>query len=166
MLEKYYHVWRKINVKKFKIAVTVATVLWIVAALQLVITRIYITENGFTEAFARNHVTVLQKESREENADQRNKAGNNQCLVGEVSGQLSAQEQTRLAADIMKRLGGRIREQYPVDQASVYYGYTCGIARNKKVMGHATNLNIAIRYDKNDDKTKVILGSPIYNGDT
>lgn len=152
--------------KKFKIAVTVATVLWIVAALQLVITRIYMTENAFTEAFARNHVTVLQKESGEENADQRNKAGNNQCLVGEVSGCLSGKEQTRLAEGIMNRLGGRIREQYQVDQASVYYGYTCGIARNKKVMGRSTNLNIAIRYDKTTNKTKVVLGSPIYNGDT
>ncbi len=45
------------------------------------------------------------------------------------------------------------------------YGFTSGIQLVKKVNGKTINMNVAVTYDENEDKTIVYFGVPIYNGD-
>lgn len=47
----------------------------------------------------------------------------------------------------------------------VAYGYTNGINMVKRVNGKMINMNVAITYDENEDKSVVYFGVPILNQD-
>ena len=72
--------------RKFRVAVFAAAVLWLIVLVQIIATRIYVSQTGFAQAFARNQVTVLQEESQQQNADSRNAENGNICTEGVMPG--------------------------------------------------------------------------------
>lgn len=154
--------------RKFRVAVFAAAVLWLIVLVQIITTRIYVSQTGFAQAFARNQVTVLQEESQQQNADSRNAENGNICTEGVIPGRLTAEEMEQLAQDLFRSLGGgRVFSGRPYGKQNYYvaYGYTTGLSVNKKVNGKRINMNVAISYDEKKNVTNVILGSPIVNTD-
>ena len=130
------------DLRKFRILVFVAAVLWMAALMQILMTRFWINQNAFTQAFARNRITVLKEETRKENQDLRNRAEGNRCVVGELDGKLDSGEREKLVAELFKTLGGGIvlsPTQTLWGDTYVAYGYTIGIKNRKKVNGRAIN---------------------------
>ena len=156
------------DLRKFRILVFVAAVLWMATLMQILMTRFWINQNAFTQAFARNRITVLKEETRKENQDLRNRAEGNRCVVGELDGKLDSGEREKLVAELFKTLGGGIvlsPTQTLWGDTYVAYGYTIGIKNRKKVNGRAINLNVALSYDEERNRTRVILGTPLINSD-
>lgn len=154
--------------KKFRVAVFAAAVLWLIVLVQIIVTRVYVSHTAFTQAFARNQVTVLKEETESQNADARNQRAGNLCTQGEVQGKLSLEEMSKLARQIFRTLGGgEVLSAGALSGDNYYtaYGYTTGIAAYKKVNGRRINMNVAISYDEKKDVTKVLFGSPIINSD-
>lgn len=149
--------------KKFKIAVWAAALLWIVVLIQIMITRLYVSRNDFTQAFARNQLTV-EKVSR----DSADLSEGNTCLEGHVQGKMSRDEREKLAAGLFSTLGGTSVMEHSEDAGSGYYvayGYTTGLSYYKRVNGRRINLNVAICYEEEKDRTRVIMGTPVINCD-
>ena len=153
---------------KFRAAVFVAAVLWLIVLVQIIITRVFVSNTDFTQAFARNQVTVLQEQTEQQNIDSRNGKKGNVCTQGAIQGKLSKAEMKELAQDMFRTLGGGevlaadslMRENY-----YTAYGYTTGIKTYKMVNGKRINMNVAISYDEKKNMTNVIFGSPIVNSD-
>lgn len=154
--------------RKFRIAVFAAAVLWLVVLLQIIITRVYVSNTDFTQAFVRNQVTVLREETAQQNADGRNARQGNICTQGVIRGRLTEQEMKELAQRIFRSLGGgevMSGNSFRKENYYVAYGYTTGIADYKKIGGKRINMNVAVSYDEKKDVTNVLLGSPIVNTD-
>lgn len=153
---------------KFRAAVIVAAVLWLIVLVQIIMTRVYVSNTDFTQAFARNQVTVLQKQTEQQNTDNRNAEEGNTCTQGAVRGKLSKEEMKVLAQDIFRTLGGSevlAADSLMSENYYTAYGYTTGINTFKTINGKRINMNVAISYDEKKDVTNVIFGSPIVNSD-
>ncbi len=154
--------------RKFRAIVYLAAALWLIALIQILVTRVWVSRTGFTQAFARNQVTVESFETAAQNEDMRNAAQGNTCVAGEVDGKLSDDEKEKLAAGLFASLGGgtvmsgseKIWSDY-----YVAYGYTSGISESRRINGKRINMNVAISYDEENDTTKVVMGSPLINSD-
>lgn len=149
--------------RKFKIAVWAAALLWIVVLIQIAATRLYVSKTDFVQAFARNQLTVEKV-----NQDRANIQEGNTCLEGYVPGRLSEEEKETLATELFQTMGGASVMAHSEKTGNAYYvayGYTTGIACYKKVNGHRINLNVAICYEEEKDRTRVIMGTPIINSD-
>ena len=148
---------------KFKAAVTIAAVLWAVVLAQTAATRVYMAKTGFTQAFARNQLLVIKK-----NTDTRNIAEGNTCIEGRVTGKMSKENMVELAEDLFRSMGGGCVLDSSRDAGGNYYvayGYTSGIAKTKKVNSRRINLNVAISYNEKENCTEVTLGTPLINSD-
>lgn len=153
---------------KFRIAVFIAAMLWMIVLVQIIVTRIYVSHTDYTQAFARNRITVLWEETEQQNADSRNYRAGNTCMQGMVHGKLSRKEMAELARDLFQTLGGGEIQSGSVDHGGNYYvayGYTTGIQKNKRVNGKRINMNVAISYDEKKNVTNVVFGTPIINSD-
>lgn len=153
---------------KFRAAVIVAAVLWLIVLVQIIMTRVYVSNTDFTQAFARNQVTVLQKQTEQQNTDSRNAEEGNTCTQGAVQGKLSKKEMKVLAQDIFRTLGGSevlAADSLMSENYYTAYGYTTGINTFKTINGKRINMNVAISYDEKKNVTNVIFGSPIVNSD-
>ncbi len=149
--------------RKFKIAVWAAALLWIVVLIQIAITRLYVSKTDFVQAFARNQLTVDMV-----NQDRANIQEGNTCLEGYVPGRLGTEEREKLATELFQTMGGTpvmVHSDNAEDAYYVAYGYTTGLAYYKKVNGHRINLNVAVCYEEEKDRTRVIMGTPIINSD-
>jgi hypothetical protein len=149
--------------KKFKFAVWSAAVLWMVVLIQIVTTRVYVSQTGVTQAFARNSLTVVEK-----NSDTRDTSEGNTCLEGYVSGRLDTAEMEKLADNLFQSMGGGNRMDNVTSGDGGYYvayGYTSGLKKFKNVNGHRVNLNVAMQYDETKGCTRVVMGTPLINSD-
>lgn len=153
---------------KFRAAVIAAAVLWLIVLVQIMITRIYVSNTSFTQAFARNQVTVLQEQTEQQNKDSRNAEEGNTCTQGVVRGRLSEEEMRELAQDMFRTMGGSevlAMDSWRNENYYTAYGYTAGIKNYKIINGKRINMNVAISYDEEKDMTNVIFGSPVINSD-
>lgn len=149
--------------RKFKIAIMAAAVLWMVVFIQILVTRIYVANTDFTQAFARNQLTITEK-----NTDSRNVKAGNTCIEGKIFGKMEKEEMAGLAEDLFQSMGGGSVLTGSISSGENYYvayGYTNGIADAKNVNGRKVNLNVAISYNEREDCTEVIMGTPLINSD-
>lgn len=149
--------------KKFKIAVWTAALLWIVVLIQIMATRLYVSNTDFAQAFARNQLTVEKV-----NQDSANIKEGNTCLEGYVPGKMSDGAKEKLVDELFQTLGGTavlVHSENADGGYYVAYGYTTGLPYYKKVNGKRVNLNAAVRYDEVKGRTCVIMGTPIINSD-
>ena len=149
---------------KFRAAVIAAAVLWLIVLVQIIITRVYVSNTDFTQAFARNQVTVLQEQTEQQNKDSRNAKEGNTCTQGTVRGKLSKE----VAQDMFHAMGGSevlAADSLVSENYYTAYGYTAGIKKYKTINGKRINMNVAVSYDEKKDVTNVIFGSPIVNSD-
>lgn len=164
---------------KFKCAIGAAAVLWAIVLIQILLTRWHVSHNDFTQAFARNQVTVTTSEE-----DSRNKKEGNDIKEGDVPGKLSETAKRELAESLFRQMGGGVvldSQESPsvgfkkmaadfyntgkLTESYVAYGYTNGIKTVRKVNGKSINLTVAMNYDEEKDVTHIIMGSPLVNSD-
>lgn len=149
---------------KFKIILSVLILLWGIAFVQTLVTRIYISRSAFTQAFARNRIAVIGSEAQE---DMRNKKVGNVCREGIITGRLSKEKRQEITKSIFREFGGTEVMNSDPENENYYvaYGYTNGVDVVKYVNGKKINLNIALSYDEQDKVTRVIVGIPFVNSD-
>lgn len=146
--------------KKIKYMIYIVCMLWIVAFVQIILTKAYVNKNDVTQAFARNQLMI--EENNTKISDLCREGG---CIMGKISGKLTLEEKKKIADSIFGYEGGsRIFEQ---EESGYYvtYGYTNGINMIRKVNGRMINMNIAITYDENEDKSLVYFGVPFVTED-
>ena len=150
---------------KFKIILAALVLLWCIAFVQNIITRVYVSRSSFTQAFARNQILATGREGAE--TDTRNTKEGNLCKSGIIAGQLSNEKRKQVAEDIFREFGGVSVMSSDVDNEDYYvaYGYTTGIDTSKIVNGRKINLNVAISYDETEQLTHIVVGTPLINSD-
>ncbi len=146
--------------RKIKFMIYIACTLWIVVFAQIIVTRIFVSQTDVTQAFARNQLVV-----EEGSSDMQNICREGGWIMGKIPGRLSTEEKRKIADDIFGYEGGTRLSEYTDRGYYVAYGYTNGIGLVKKVNGRTINMNIAVTYDENEDKTVVYFGVPFYNGE-
>lgn len=146
--------------RKIKFMIYIACTLWIVVFAQIIVTRILVSRTDMTQAFARNQLVV-----EEGSSDIRDICREGGWIMGKIPGRLSTEEKRKIADDIFGYEGGARLSEYTDRGFYVAYGFTNGIGLVKKVNGKTINMNIAVTYDENEDKTVVYFGVPIYNGE-
>lgn len=151
---------------KFKIIAWSAVVLWLVVLMQTVITRLYVSQTAFEQAFARNQIAVEKDSAAADDA--RNVRKGNWCREGVIDGRLTADRMHEVAKDLFRDFGGEEVMSSKSEAGENYfvaYGYTRGIKKAKRVNGKSVNLTVAISYEEESDKTRVVLGTPLVNSD-
>ena len=145
--------------KKFFAAAFAAFVLWAIVILQTVLTRWYVSQTAFEQAFAKSD--IMKASTQEAAADTRNTNSDNRVMEGVVNGRLNASEQQTMADKLFRQFGGG----EVMNSNSVSYGYTSGFESSKKVNGRRINMMAAFSYDEKEDVTKVVFGTPLINSD-
>lgn len=150
---------------KFKIILTTLVLLWVIAFVQNIITRVYVSNKSFTQAFARNQIMATEK--GEAATDTRNTKEGNLCKEGIIAGRLSKEKTKQVAEDIFREFGGAGVMSSDVENENYYvaYGYTNGIDTVRIVNGRKINLNVAISYDETEQLTHIVVGTPLINSD-
>ena len=133
--------------KKFKCVAAAAALLWAVVLIQIIVTRFFVSHTDFTQAFARNSVSVSS--SQEASADSKNEKQGNVCTEGVVAGKLSRDQQEALAEDLFNSMGG----------GTVLSG------RSTFGSDYFVNMTVAVSYDETEDVTRVVMGTPLVNSD-
>ena len=146
--------------RKIKCAIFCMILCWIVALVQLTMTRFYVNHNNVTQAFARNQLVLDSTSTKLTELPQ--KGG---TLKGHLSGQLSEEQQKQLVSRLFHTWGGTIQSEQTTENYYVAYGYTSGISFYKKINGERINLNIAITYHEIADETTIYLGIPLLTTD-
>ncbi len=146
--------------KKIKIMIYIACTLWIVVFAQIIITRAYVSRNNMTQAFARNQLAIAGQSG--ELPEICREGG---WIVGKVPGKLSDAQKERMAKSLFGYEGGSSLLEHETGDFYVAYGYTNGIDFLKRVNGKTINMNVAITYDEQQDKSIVYFGVPILNMD-
>lgn len=146
--------------KKVKFIIYVACTLWIVVFAQIMVTKIAVGRSDVTQAFARNQLVV-----EEGSGGFREICQQGGWVKGKISGKLTKEEKRKIADSIFGYEGGTRLSEHAADGFYVAYGFTSGINLVKKVNGKTINMNIAITYDENEDKSVVYFGVPVFNGD-
>ncbi|MCH5265741.1 MAG: YwmB family TATA-box binding protein [Lachnospiraceae bacterium] len=149
--------------RKFILAAAVTITLWLVVLIQIFVTRLYVSGTDFTQAFAKNQLVVTKK-----NTDTRNVKEGNTCIEGQILGKMSRDEMVKLSEELFRTMGGgSVLESSAASDGNYYvaYGYTVGIPQVKQVNGKNINLNVAISYDEKNNRTNVIMGTPLINSD-
>ena len=150
---------------KFKILLLTLVLLWSIAFIQTCMTRLYVSRTAFTQAFARNQIQINNE--TEVTSDTRNTKTGNECREGTVEGRLSAEERAKVAHNIFREFGGEEVLDSDVDNPDYYvaYGYTSGVEQYKRVNNKKININVAMSYDEQENKTRIIVGTPLINSD-
>ena len=147
--------------KKFFAAAFAAFVLWAIVILQTVLTRWYVSQTAFEQAFAKSD--IMKASTQEAAADTRNINSDNRVMEGVVNGRLNASEQQTMADKLFRQFGGGEVMNSNSDSSSDYY--TSGFESSKKVNGRRINMMAAFSYDEKKDVTKVVFGTPLINSD-
>ena len=151
---------------KFRIIAWSAMVLWLVVLMQTVVTRLYVSQTAFQQAFARNQIAVVEDADAEK--DSRNEKNGNVIHEGFIRGRLSSDRQQEVAQDIFREFGGEeVMSSKGQGENNYYvaYGYTRGLTSVKKVNGKQINLTVTMSYDEQADGTRVVVGAPLVNSD-
>ncbi len=146
--------------KKIKRMIYIVCTLWFVVFAQIVITKVYVKKHDVTQAFARNQLVVEESSTQVEDICQ--KGG---LLKGSISGKLTQEQKQRIVKSMFGQEGGTCLYEKETDGYYVAYGFTGGIPLRKQVGGMNINMNIAITYDENEDKSIVYFGVPVIRGD-
>lgn len=146
--------------RKIKIMISVVCTLWIVVFAQIILTKAYVNRNDMTQAFARNQLAIAAQSGELPEICQ--EGG---WIMGKLPGRLSTEEKQRLAQSLFGYEGGGSIMEQETKGYYVAYGYTNGINMVRRVNGKMINMNVAITYDENEDKSVVYFGVPILNQD-
>ena len=85
----------------------------------------------------------------------------NMNLVGSIEGALNSTEKNELADGLLDRLGAKVVAENRDSDIFTIYAYSKGAGSYITIGGNKINMNIAIGYDEEQDRTKVYLASPI-----
>ena len=85
----------------------------------------------------------------------------NMNLVGSLEGALNSTEKNELADGLLDRLGANVVTENRDSDIFTIYAYSKGAGSYITIGGNKINMNIAIGYDEEQDRTKVYLASPI-----
>lgn len=85
----------------------------------------------------------------------------NMNLVGSIEGALNSTEKNELADGLLDRLGAKVVTENRDSDIFTIYAYSKGAGSYITIGGNKINMNIAIGYDEEQDRTKVYLASPI-----
>ena len=85
----------------------------------------------------------------------------NMNLVGSIEGTLNSTEKNELADGLLDRLGAKVVAENRDSDIFTIYAYSKGAGSYITIGGNKINMNIAIGYDEEQDRTKVYLASPI-----
>ena len=85
----------------------------------------------------------------------------NMNLVGSLEGALNSTEKNELADGLLDRLGAKVVTENRDGDIFTIYAYSKGAGSYITIGGNKININIAIGYDEEQDRTKVYLASPI-----
>ncbi|SDE99543.1 YwmB family TATA-box binding protein [Sporolituus thermophilus] len=83
------------------------------------------------------------------------------CLAGYIDGKLEEAERAKRLAAAFDRIGGTTVDQVHYANFSSFSGYSPAIADWLQVGGQRVNVNMAMRYSPYDDRTYVLIGSPV-----
>ncbi len=146
--------------KKIKTLIYIVCTLWIAAFAQILITRFAVEKNDMVQAFARNQLVV-----REQNRTLENIGREGGWIRGEIPGKLTEEKKQELAHDLFGYEGGACLYEKETGSYYVAYGYSSGIDFRKQVGGETINMNIAITYDEEQDKSNIYFAVPLLNQD-
>lgn len=85
----------------------------------------------------------------------------NMNLVGSLEGALNSTEKNELADGLLDRLDAKVVAENRDSDIFTIYAYSKGAGSYITIGGSKINMNIAIGYDEEQDRTKVYLASPI-----
>ena len=85
----------------------------------------------------------------------------NMNLVGSLEGALNNIEKNELADGLLDRLDAKVVAENRDSDIFTIYAYSKGAGSYITIGGSKINMNIAIGYDEEQDRTKVYLASPI-----
>lgn len=85
----------------------------------------------------------------------------NMNLVGSLEGALNSTEKNELADGLLDRLDAKVVTENRDNDIFTIYAYSKGAGSYITIGGSKINMNIAIGYDEEQDRTKVYLASPI-----
>ena len=85
----------------------------------------------------------------------------NMNLVGSLEGALNRTEKNELADGLLDRLDAKVVTENRDNDIFTIYAYSKGAGSYITIGGNKINMNIAIGYDEEQDRTKVYLASPI-----
>lgn len=83
------------------------------------------------------------------------------CLIGEISNDMSYNDRVREIGKTLKKIDGKVIEEFSDGSMISYTIYTPYIDKYIKIDKDKINLNIAIRNSELDEKTYIWLGTPI-----
>ena len=83
------------------------------------------------------------------------------CIIGSIDGKLSGEYVKNTLPKIVHNLNGQIVDFYEDKELISYTAYTDGIEDYILAGDDRINLNIALRYNENDSKTLIWIGTPI-----
>ena len=85
----------------------------------------------------------------------------NMNLVGSLEGALNSTEKNELADGLLDRLDAKVVAENRDSDIFTIYAYSKGAGSYITIGGSKINMNIAIGYDEEQNRTKVYLASPI-----
>ena len=85
----------------------------------------------------------------------------NMNLVGSLEGALNSKEKNELADGLLDRLGAKVVTENRDSDIFTIYAYSKGAGSYITISGNKINMNIAIGYDEEQNRTKVYLASPV-----
>ncbi len=144
--------------KKVKTMIYIACTLWIVVFAQIVVTKAYVRQSDVRQAFARNQLVIEASSTQCQDICQ--KGG---WIKGKIPGRLTREECRKIADNMFGYEGGTRLEDRAEQGYYVAYGFSSGIPLVRKVNGASINMNVAIAYDENEDKSIVYFGVPFVN---
>lgn len=86
-------------------------------------------------------------------------------LNGVYTGKLTFEKKTEITNELLSNLEAKIVSESREDELYVVYGYTGLISEYIETEKNKVNINIAMTYDEEKDKTNIYLASPILNED-
>ena len=85
----------------------------------------------------------------------------NMNLVGSIEGTLNSTEKNELADGLLDRLDAKVVAENRDSDIFTIYAYSKGAGSYITIGGSKINMNIAIGYDEEQNRTKVYLASPV-----
>ncbi len=85
----------------------------------------------------------------------------NMNLEGSIAGALNSNEKNELADNILKRLDAQIVAENRGSDIFTIYAYSKGVGSYITIGDSKINMNIAIGYDEEQNRTEVYLSSPV-----
>lgn len=85
----------------------------------------------------------------------------NISVTGSYKGKLSVEQKKKISQEMMKQMGAEAREDYISEDVYSVTGYTKRIDEYINSAGKKINLNLAIRYNKYENKTYLYLATPL-----